>query len=135
MAIVVCSERFDPAEAGYEDAVKAFMAQAAGKDGLTVEIRILAPGKKAARKQAANEKLAFLIKEHENWQWERGTYQFDFKAGVYLWADMALHITAGEALFLYRWLVLGLFVQEQWYFLRNIRSRYGTDFLTGVVHD
>ena len=54
----------------------------------------------------------------------------------FFWKGNEVYITANEALFLYRWLVLhDDLTKLQRYFLRNMRRRLGKDFLTEVQKD
>jgi hypothetical protein len=62
--------------------------------------------------------------------WEQHGYLFKFIARKYFWNGQKIHITANEALFLYRWLVLkDELCKEQMYYLRNMRRRMGKEFL------
>jgi hypothetical protein len=60
--------------------------------------------------------------------YKREPYYFDFKNKVYKEGSKVLHFTDGEQVFLYKWLVLGN--AQKNYFLKNIHSRYGYDFLS-----
>jgi hypothetical protein len=66
--------------------------------------------------------------------WEKYEYKFDFSSRQLFWKDGLLHFTAGEELFLYRWLVLNQRDYSQMYFIHNIRRRYGKEFLQEVSH-
>lgn len=61
-------------------------------------------------------------------------YRFLFAVNSFWWNNHELHITANEALFLFKWLVQGDkdYYQVKWYCLRNLRKRYGKDFLAEV---
>jgi hypothetical protein len=63
--------------------------------------------------------------------WKYKGYIFSFLMGKYAWKGTVLHITASEALFLFKWLVEGDMdaYRTGWYCLRNLRKRYGKDFL------
>jgi hypothetical protein len=64
-----------------------------------------------------------------------GAYRFNFAKRSFFWRDRELHITANEALFLYRWLILNDGSRSvQSHFLRNMRRRLGTEFLAEVPH-
>jgi uncharacterized protein (UPF0216 family) len=66
--------------------------------------------------------------------WERHGYRFKFTAGKYFWNDKELYVTANEALFLYRWLILDDDIcKTQRYYLRNMRRRLGKEFLAEAV--
>jgi NADPH:quinone reductase-like Zn-dependent oxidoreductase len=63
--------------------------------------------------------------------WRRKGYTFNFLSKKYVWRKQALHITANEALFLFKWLVEKdeAYFREKWYYLRNLRRRFGKVFL------
>jgi hypothetical protein len=62
--------------------------------------------------------------------WERHGYRFKFIARKYFWRYEEIHVTADEALFLYRRLVLNDDTSKtQMYYLRNMRRRLGKEFL------
>jgi hypothetical protein len=64
--------------------------------------------------------------------WAKGDYDFRFSKGEFFWKGVRMHITAGEALFLRRWLVDGNLIAREKYYLRNIRNRHGSDFLADI---
>jgi hypothetical protein len=64
--------------------------------------------------------------------WAKFGYVFQFAEGKYFWNDTPLHVTAGEALFLHRWLVEGNFRPSEKYYLYNLRSKYGAELLAEV---
>jgi hypothetical protein len=61
--------------------------------------------------------------------WARDGYEFRFGQGEYFWRGVKMHVTAGEALFLFRWLVEGSYSAGEKYYLHNLRKRYGAEFL------
>jgi hypothetical protein len=66
--------------------------------------------------------------------WVQFGYCFSFMARKYFWNDKEIHITANEALFLYRWLVLNDDICKiQRYYLRHMRKRLGKEFLAEVT--
>jgi hypothetical protein len=66
--------------------------------------------------------------------WESFGYCFKFLARKYSWNNQDIYITANEALFLYRWLVLHDDIcKMQMYYLRNMRKRLGKAFLAEVA--
>jgi hypothetical protein len=65
-------------------------------------------------------------------KWARDDYEFCFDRREYFWKGVKMHVTAGEALFLFRWLVEGNYNAGEKYYLHNLRKRYGTEFLTEV---
>ena len=57
-------------------------------------------------------------------------YHFDFNNKRYMWDNEDIYLTANEALFLYRLLILKEDVlKSQKYYLYNMRRRLGNDFL------
>ena len=65
--------------------------------------------------------------------WANGMYWFNFATRKYEWNHKSIYMTASEALFLFRWLVLDDEVHKvQWYFLHNMRKRLGESFLREV---
>jgi hypothetical protein len=66
--------------------------------------------------------------------WEQYGYLFKFAERKYFWNGKEIHVTANEALFLYRWLVLkDATCETQMYHLRNMRRRLGKEFLAEVT--
>jgi len=62
--------------------------------------------------------------------WRQGKYCFNFALHDYTWKGDDIHLTIGEQLYLYRWLVLHEEVPaKQRFYLWNMRKRLGTDFL------
>jgi hypothetical protein len=61
--------------------------------------------------------------------WAEDGYEFSFSKRRYSWNGLRLHVTAGEALFLYRWLIQGSYNASEKYYLHNLRKRYGPEFL------
>jgi hypothetical protein len=100
--------------------------------GKHVVVRIETTGDDRTRKKSAQRKLAELVICGED-VWKQSAYEFNFKAREYKWNNREIHVTAGEALFLYRWLVLNDEThKEQMYYLKNIRRRLGKEFLSEV---
>lgn len=91
------------------------------------------------RKSSAAEELASLVAGNQA-AWKKGSYTLWFASKTYLWRGASIHITAGEALFLYRFLVLEETCPMKAQRLYNMRKRLGKDFLadieeTGGEHD
>jgi hypothetical protein len=89
-----------------------------------------------ARKKSAARQLEELLVnsavEDKNtpFVWEKFGYRFCFTAREYFWNGMEIHITANEALFLYRRLVPDDDTGKmQTHYLRNMRRRLGEAFL------
>jgi hypothetical protein len=101
--------------------VKSVFAERIVADDLELEVLVR---HKRPRKGVAVEAMP---KDAEDWA-EDG-YEFRFSQRRYSWKGLTLHVTAGEALFLYRWLVEGSFNASEKYYLHNLRKRYGSEFL------
>jgi hypothetical protein len=66
--------------------------------------------------------------------WDNFGYRFCFLSRKYYRRGREIYVTANEALFLYRWLVLGDDVcKAQTHYLWNMRRRFGKDFLSEVA--
>jgi hypothetical protein len=73
----------------------------------------------------------FLREETEGKKavWEKYAYAFDFREGRYAWKKKPIHVTAGEAWFLYRWLVMGRGATANAFEIQHLRKRLGPGFL------
>jgi hypothetical protein len=91
--------------------------------------------KKSALRQLEELVVDNIIEDEDNSAiWKRFEYKFYFMARKYFWNDKEIHVTANEALFLYRWLVLHDDIcNTQRYYLRNMRKRLGREFLAEVT--
>jgi hypothetical protein len=106
-----------------------------GKD-FRISVTIDYPGEKRQKKATAKAELeayvANALLEGKS-VWKGPGYCFDFFKKLYAWNGESIYITANEALFLFRWLVLDDEVYStQWFYLRNMRRRLGKDFLADV---
>jgi hypothetical protein len=100
-------------------------------EGVEVGVRIMIPAEKSA-----NGAAAAMLRELLKWgpaAWAEEGYDFDFSAGSFRRNGADLHITAGEALFLYRALVQQKVDRRELYYTRNLRKRFGNDFLRGRI--
>ena len=91
--------------------------------------------KKVTAKKRLDDLIVDAIAENPAFKtkWKNGFYEFRFIERKYLWRGKEVYITAGEALFLFQWLVLSENVSKlQWYYLQNMRRRLGRDFLREV---
>jgi hypothetical protein len=107
-----------------------------GLIGKRITVSIETAGKDRTKKKTALRQLEELIvdniAEDEDTPvvWAKLGYCFKFMSRKYFWNNTEIHITANEALFLYRWLVLHDDIRNtQRYYLRNMRKRLGKDFL------
>jgi hypothetical protein len=104
--------------------------------GKRITVSIETAGTGRTQKKTALRQLQELIvdnvaeDEENNATWKRFGYKFYFMARSYFWDGKEIHVTANEALFLYRWLVLHDDIRNtQRYYLRNMRERLGKNFL------
>jgi hypothetical protein len=107
-----------------------------GSEDCALTVSVEAAGNKRTKKKTACRQLEELIADSiaENEEtpvvWERYGYLFKFITRKYFWNGEEIHVTANEALFLYRRLVLGDDIcRMQTYYLRNMRRRLGKEFL------
>ena len=103
------------------------LVDALADDGLELEVAVR-PGPDR-RPRRADLKNAMPADAED---WERSEYLFRFSRGEYFWKGVPVHISAGEALFLYRWLAQGDFAATESHYLRNIRKRCGNGFLAEI---
>jgi hypothetical protein len=92
-------------------------------------------GKKTLQRQLEELVIDSIVEDDKvHTTWVKSGYDFRFITRKYFWNKEEIHITAGEAIFLFRWLVLGVVPdsRQQWS-LRNLRKRHGKDFLSEVV--
>jgi hypothetical protein len=130
------SKVFDTAGNGGIDALcrafREFLLPFAGRPGTRAVVRIEEAGKDRARKKTALRQLEELLAGggEAPCTWEEHGYRFDFTERKYFRDGREIHVTANEALFLYRWLVLrGDVLETQAYYLWNMRRRLGKEFL------
>jgi hypothetical protein len=127
-------KRFDPGVPGYLNDVEDMVYRAAGKKDCLVEVRVFKKVAGNRHKESAKAALRALVTEREEPVWEQDGYSFDFSKNNYRWGERNLYVTAGEALFLYRWLVMYSYGFTQEYYLRNLRKKFGKDFLSEVPY-
>jgi hypothetical protein len=105
--------------------VSAWLRERSGFDTVTVAV-----GKSGMKRSPRLARKALLeLTEEGGAVWEGHGYRFDFSGGVYLWERKPVHVTAGEALFLYRWLVLGKKATANAFEIQHLRKRLGPGFL------
>lgn len=109
-----------------------------GKD-CHVVVTLELPNERRRRKKTVKAELEALAVDmaliKKKPEWKNGDYCFDFLWKKYTWKGEEIHITANEALFLFRWLVLKDEISKtQMQFLRNMRRehRLGNNFLKEV---
>jgi hypothetical protein len=112
--------------------VSAWLAELNVDDDVEVIISVRTLGDRQ-RKMPATQMLRHLTDKNTP-VWEKYDYRFNFSERQLFWKDRLLHFSAGEMLFLYRWLVLNQHNFSQMYFIHNARKRYGREFLQEVIH-
>jgi hypothetical protein len=138
------SKLFDVAENGdlntLCDAFYRWLLSFGDLEGKRIAVSIRTVKDRRAQKKTAlrqlEETIVDSVSENENTPvvWENFGYCFRFLSRRYYWHNKEIHVTANEALFLYRWLVLndGIY-KTQMYYLRNKQKRLGKDFLSEVM--
>jgi hypothetical protein len=133
METIMRFKRFNPTESGLAEAMQ-YMTAVKGINGCVIEVRIMQEQKGKQKKVPARGLLKELVKANGTAVWEQGAYRFCFDKNEYYRNGRSLYFTAGEAVFLYRWLVEGCYLREHKHFLRNLRSKFGTSFLAEAAH-
>jgi hypothetical protein len=112
----------------------------AGDCALVITLEAL-DGKRRHKKSAARQ-LEELVADYAvdnssaGAAWIQFGYRFCFTARTYFWNEKEIYVTANEALFLYRWLVLHDDTHSvQKYYLYNMRRRLGKAFLAEAQGD
>jgi hypothetical protein len=120
------SRRFTASDSLREvlDYAESVFAGALAESGLELEIAL----RPRADRRAKKERLARAVPGGAG-KWAKHGYEFDFGRKRYRWNGVSMHVTAGEALFLFRWLMEGSYSAAEKYYLHNLRKRYGTEFL------
>ena len=140
MAVKLSSKTFFVPKSAYMplDQIKEWfdgIDRKAGDCRLTVTLELL--GEERQKKVTAKAELLRLAVDAalENKEtWINGEYKFFFAAQKYVWKGRDIYLTASEALFLFRWLVLNDEIcGTQLYYLRHMRRRLGQDFLREVM--
>jgi len=95
---------------------------------LTVSFKVT--GNSRAKKHTLTSELEALVVDLESHIWEQDEYHFNFLSKRYSWKEKNIHLTAGEALFLYRWLINNEVCSEHGFYIRNLRKKLGKNFLS-----
>ena len=88
------------------------------------------------KKEEAENMLNALLREDKRkniWKSENGVYIFDFKKRIFKWQDDELYITAGEALALFKKIVLGVNDDTWGYYFSKMKKKFSDSFLKGIV--
>jgi hypothetical protein len=111
--------------------ISAWLNEQEGKPFNTVRVSLYAAEGKLSPRMAR--KLLRESTERGKDSWEKYGYAFDFKNGSYRRNGKAIHVTAGEAWFLYKWLVLGRPATAAAFEIQHLRQRLGPGFLREVT--
>jgi hypothetical protein len=100
-----------------------------------VTVTLETPARSRQGKPALREELENLVSEavsRNGSAWIKKGYRFAFAEREYFWNGVPLYFTAGEEVFLFRWLVLGdtAYRREKRCYLSDLRKRIGKEFLT-----
>jgi hypothetical protein len=99
------------------------------KQPVEVEVRIVVGGSAA---KASAETVELVMGKLLSWGptvWTEDEYNFDFRKRLFLWRGEPIHITAGEAAFLYRLLIQQKRDGAEVFYVRHLTRRFGKDFL------
>jgi hypothetical protein len=130
MAAVIDTRDFECSEDALMG-IAEFVGPFIDSGGIMINIEIRKTDEHRQHKKTARGTLRDLAYEKESRYKEYG-YDFDFYTGKYRWNGRAIHITDGEALFLFRVLVAGYFNYAQRYYVYNMRKRFGNAFLSEI---
>jgi hypothetical protein len=131
MKILDSKEFTTPACAGEVEAAIALIEKYAKLYGYKVSVRILDTAVTRTKKAPVKTELETLVRVGAG-IWERWEYRFLFAKRQYFWKGEEIHLTAGEALYVYRWVVRSEQSPKQRYYLRHIRHKFGAEFLAEV---
>jgi hypothetical protein len=130
MAAIIDIKDFGCSEDTLMD-IAGFVGPFIDNGGVKINIRIQKTDEHRQHKNTARKTLRKLA-EDEGPYYKKYGYDFDFYTGKYRWNNRAIHITDGEALFLFRVLVTGYFNHTQRYYMYNMRKRFGNAFLSEI---
>jgi hypothetical protein len=127
------SKVFGPLESdSLPHGVSAWLGKAlANNKGCRFRLALEIAGGKRQKKFSAVRELESIAVDGEM-SWKQGDYDFWFMSKKYFWKGKEIHLTAGEALFLYHVLVLREEYPRQAFYWGNMRRRLGKDFLAEI---
>jgi hypothetical protein len=119
--------------------IREYIDRFTGNGVIEIDVAIRRAGEARQRKKTATRQLGDLIADSPSelpLRFAEYGYEFNFLTRKFFWHGEEIHITANEALFLYRWVVLmdDNIRNVQRHFLRNMRRRLGKEFLAEVPH-
>jgi hypothetical protein len=127
-------EVFPYADGGVKQ-IAAWLEDRCAKYDTPLEIEVVIRTKKAAGKTPVR-LIEKALRECCAWGpavWNEQDYRFDFVAMSFRRGERVLHVTPGEALFLYRALVQQKIDRSEVFCLKHLRRRFGNDFLRGYL--
>jgi hypothetical protein len=130
MATTIDAKDFECSENALMD-IAEFVGPFIDNGGVGICIKILKTDEHRQHKDTARDILRELMAEKEP-HYKEYNYDFDFYLGKYRWNNSIIHITDGEALFLFRLLITGYFDHTQRYYMHNMRKRLGNNFLSEI---
>jgi hypothetical protein len=130
MATMIDTKDFGCSENTLMD-IAEFVGPFIDNGGVRINIEIQRTDERRQRKNTARDILRKLAADNGPYYKEHG-YDFNFYTGKYRWNNGVIHITDGEALFLFRVLVMGRFSHVQRYYIYNMRKRLGNEFLSEI---
>jgi hypothetical protein len=100
-----------------------------GKD-VEVEIIVRSPGRTGRMTKREQESEFNAIFDAARGVWKEGDYDFNFLYREFFWRGKRITLSLGEMILLYRTLILKeVFIYMNRYFIVNMRTRLGKDFL------
>jgi hypothetical protein len=97
-----------------------------------IKLQVIMAGQRA-KKADLVQQLKDAIVRTGTTSWKLPPYEFRFAEGAYFREGREIKVTAGEALYLYEWLVEGIRDSAQRSRLADMRVRLGKSFLQGVT--
>jgi hypothetical protein len=131
MAAIIDSRYFECSENTLMD-IAEFVGPFIENGGVKIDIKIQKTDESRQHKDTARDTLRKLAEEEGPYYKKHG-YDFNFYTGKYRWNNRAIHITDGEALYLFRGLVMDYFNYAQRYYVYNMRKRLGNTFLSEIL--
>ncbi|GHT59492.1 hypothetical protein FACS1894109_15510 [Spirochaetia bacterium] len=128
MAKTLSSKAFRSDEDDFINNIADFIDKFTGKGAIGINVQICVPDQTRLTKQTATQILESICVDGTD-KWELHEYKFFFLAKKYYWKGNEIHLTAGEALFLYRWLIQCEYEHSEQYYLYNMRKKFGDTFL------
>jgi hypothetical protein len=130
MATIIDTKNFECSDCALMD-IAEFVGPFIDDGGVKIHIKIQKVDEQRQHKDTARDILRKLVEEEES-HYKKYGYDFNFYTGKYKWKNGFIHLTDGEALFLFRVLVMDYFNYAQRYYIYNMRKRFGNAFLSEI---